>query len=93
MPKPQALPPEALHNPCDPKSLNFKTTKELPNLEKVLGQPRALSALELGSEVTGPGFNIFVAGLPDSGRTTLTQKYLKQKAKTAKSVGAKLSNS
>ncbi len=80
MSKLQALPPEALHHPCDPKLFEFKTTDELPSLDKVLGQPRALRALELGSEVAGPGFNIFVAGLPDSGRTTLTRDYLERKA-------------
>jgi len=76
----EALPFEALTHPCDPNLLDFKTTDELPLLEKVLGQPRALRALELGSEVTGPGFNIFVSGLPDSGRTTLTRDYIKRKA-------------
>ncbi|MBL7164042.1 MAG: AAA family ATPase [Anaerolineales bacterium] len=80
MSKPQALPSKALHHPCDPKLFKFKSTDELPALEKVLGQPRALRALELGSEVTGPGFNIFIAGLPDSGRTTLTRDYLERKA-------------
>ena len=80
MAKPQELTPEALHNPCDPDDFDFETTDELPTLEKVLGQPRAFRALEMGSEVAGPGFNIFVAGLPDSGRTTLTSEYLKRKA-------------
>ena len=80
MAKPQELSPEALHNPCDPNDFDFETTDELPILEKVLGQPRAFRALEMGSEVAGPGFNIFVAGLPDSGRTTLTSEYLKRKA-------------
>jgi len=77
-----ALPPEALTLPCDPNILNFKTTDELPLLEKVLGQPRALQALEMGCEVPGPGFNIYVSGLPDSGRTTLTRDYIKRKAST-----------
>ncbi len=80
MPTPTALSADALHHPCDPASFPFKTTNELPDLDKVLGQPRALQALQLGSEVTGPGFNIFVAGLPDSGRTTLTRDYLERKA-------------
>lgn len=80
MAKPQELSPEALHNPCDLDDFDFETTDELPSLEKVLGQPRAFRALEMGSEVAGPGFNIFVAGLPDSGRTTLTSEYLKRKA-------------
>jgi lon-related putative ATP-dependent protease len=80
MSRPESLPTEALIHPCDPDLLDFKTTDELPSLEKVLGQPRALQALEMGSEVSGPGFNTFVSGLPDSGRTSLTRDYIKRKA-------------
>lgn len=80
MANPQALTVEALHLPCDPEMFKFETTSELPILDKILGQPRALRALEMGSEVLGPGFNIFVAGLPDYGRTTLTRDYLERKA-------------
>jgi hypothetical protein len=34
----------------------------------------------LGSEVTGPGYNTFVYGLPGSGRTTLSREFLERKA-------------
>ena len=71
---------EALHRACDPSSLGFKTTDELPVLTEVIGQPRAFSAMELGTEVLGPGFNIFVLGLPGSGKTTLIHQYLERKA-------------
>jgi lon-related putative ATP-dependent protease len=78
------LPPElsssALHAPCDPLGLDFNTTDELPDLQDVIGQPRALRALELGCEVEGTDYNIFVLGLPSSGRTTLSQEYLQRKA-------------
>lgn len=70
----------ALSRPCDPSLLGFKSTDELPDLQDVIGQPRALHALELGSEVTGPGYNIFVLGSPGSGRTTLSLEYLQRKA-------------
>jgi lon-related putative ATP-dependent protease len=76
----QELSPNALRRACDPASLSFDTTDDLPDLQDVIGQPRALRALELGSEVPGPGFNIFVLGTPGSGRTTLSQEYLKRKA-------------
>ncbi len=65
---------------CDPASLAFTSTDELPDLENVIGQPRAIRALELGSGVSGPGFNTFVLGLPGSGRTTLSREYLERKA-------------
>ncbi|HLF90067.1 MAG TPA: ATP-binding protein [Anaerolineales bacterium] len=74
------LKPENLHRPCDPTTLPFQTTAELPDLEKFIGQPRAYRGLELGSEVTGLGYNIYVMGLPASGRTTLSREYLEQKA-------------
>ncbi|HEY47434.1 MAG: hypothetical protein AMJ88_02565 [Anaerolineae bacterium SM23_ 63] len=71
---------EALHRACDPSSLGFKTTDELPVLTEVIGQPRAFRAMELGTEVLGPGFNIFVLGSPGSGKTTLIHQYLERKA-------------
>jgi predicted ATP-dependent protease len=77
---PAELPVGALSRPCDPAALTFETTDELPDLQDVIGQPRALRALEMGSEVSGPGYNIFVLGQPGSGRTTLSQEYLQRKA-------------
>jgi lon-related putative ATP-dependent protease len=77
---PGELPPSALRRVCDSATLAFKTTNELPRLQNVIGQPRAFRALELGSAVTGPGFNIFALGLPDSGRTNLSRSYLERKA-------------
>lgn len=74
--KANLLPVSALRNTCHPESLNFETTDDLPDLEFVIGQPRAIRALELGSEVTGQGYNTFVVGTPGSGRTTLSQEYL-----------------
>lgn len=77
---PPELPASALRRLCDPAALGFQTTDELPDLQDVIGQPRALRALELGSEVGGLGYNIFILGHPGSGRTTLTQEYLQRKA-------------
>ena len=73
------LPVPALRKRCDPALLKFSTTDELPDLQNVIGQPRAFRALELGSEVSGPGYNTFVLGLPGSGRTTLSLEYLERK--------------
>jgi lon-related putative ATP-dependent protease len=77
---PTDLPVEKLSRLCNPNNLPFATTDELPDLQDVIGQPRAFRALELGIEVSGIGYNIFVLGIPDSGRTTLTRDYLKRKA-------------
>ncbi|NUM44108.1 MAG: AAA family ATPase [Anaerolineales bacterium] len=77
-----SLAPAALRRPCDPTTLSFQTTADLPDLANFIGQPRAYRGLELGSEVTGLGYNIYVMGLPASGRTTLSREYLEQKAAT-----------
>lgn len=79
---PHELTSTSLRRPCDPATLPFQTTAELPDLENFIGQPRAYRGLELGSEVTGLGYNIYVMGLPASGRTTLSREYLEQKAAT-----------
>ena len=79
-PVPKGLSASALYRSCDPQSLKFQNTDMLPDLEVVLGQPRAIRGLDLGSEVTGPGYNTFVLGLPGSGRTTLSREYLERKA-------------
>lgn len=80
LPFPNELSSAELSRCCHPEELGFQTTDELPDLQDVIGQPRALRALELGSGVDGPGYNIYVLGIPGSGRTTLSQEYLTRKA-------------
>ena len=74
------LAPADLYRATDPAALGAESTAALPPLEGVVGQPRAFRALEVGTAVRGEGFNIFVLGLPSSGRTTLVQDYLARKA-------------
>ncbi len=75
---PPELTPDHLRLLCQPETLGFNTTDDLPDLTDVIGQPRALRALELGSEVSGPGYNTFVIGQSGSGRTTLSLEYLQR---------------
>jgi hypothetical protein len=55
---------------CAPRQLGFRDTTELPLREEIIGQPRALAALQLGLEIQSPGYNIFVVGLTGTGKTT-----------------------
>jgi lon-related putative ATP-dependent protease len=77
---PLHLSPEALRRVCDPDTLSFQLTSELPELTDVIGQPRAVEALEFGSRMASHGFNLFALGLPGSGKTTLITDYLKRRA-------------
>lgn len=69
-----------LHRRCDPDSFKFETTAELPPLGEVIGQPRAVAALEFGLDITSQGFHLFALGQPGSGRTTLIREYLEKRA-------------
>lgn len=42
----------------------------------VIGQPRAIRALTLGTAIQAPGYNIFVSGPPGTGRQTAVKKIL-----------------
>ena len=60
----------------------FKNTSELEPLENILGQDRAISAMELGLKIDNPAYNIYVAGEPGTGRSTYTLNALNKHAKT-----------
>jgi hypothetical protein len=65
-----------LRRRVDPRRLGFASTEDVEPLVGTIGQPRALDALEYGLAVGTRGFNLFVAGLPGSGRLTTVLDYL-----------------
>jgi hypothetical protein len=44
----------------------------------VIGQARALKALRMGTEISSKGYNVFVTGLPGTGRKTAIRKVLSE---------------
>ncbi len=42
----------------------------------IIGQPRALEALEMGTAIRGKGYNLFVTGVPGTGRRTAVLRCL-----------------
>ncbi len=69
-----------LRRVCPPQTLKFKTTDDLPLVDEIIGQPRALRAIDFGLDVRGPGFNIFVLGHGGSGRMTTAERALLEHA-------------
>ncbi|MCF7825760.1 MAG: AAA family ATPase [Candidatus Marinimicrobia bacterium] len=57
----------------DDEALNFKSTSELPSLNQVIGQERAVRALQFGLELLAPGYNVFVGGIPGTGKRTIVK--------------------
>jgi len=62
--------------------LSCESTAELEPLDQILGQDRAVRALQFGLKIKERGFNIYVAGLPGTGRKTAIISFLEEIAKT-----------
>ena len=75
------LAPDALTRPCAPDQFNFTTTDDLEPFRGVLGQERAVEALQFGVAMPRPGYNVYVMGEPGTGRFSFVQRYLKAEAK------------
>ncbi|MHA2428792.1 MAG: Lon protease family protein, partial [Candidatus Hermodarchaeia archaeon] len=80
------LKPTQLRARCKSRDFDCKTSAELSTLEGVVGQPRALNALQFGLEIPDKGFNIYVAGSPGTGRHTATKRYLEEVAEKLREV-------
>lgn len=61
--------------------LKFNNTKNLKPLEEIIGQDRAIHAIQLALEMDFSGYNIFVTGQGGTGRTTIVQGLLQKYAK------------
>ena len=75
------LAPDALTRPFEPSQFNFKTTAELEPFLGVLGQERAVEALQFGVAMPRPGYNVYVMGEPGTGRFSFVRRYLKAEGK------------
>ncbi len=70
-----ALPAKDLAWRCNLADCGFSSTAEIPEFEGIIGQDRAIAAIELGLKMRSKGYNIYVAGLPGTGKMT-TVKHL-----------------
>jgi lon-related putative ATP-dependent protease len=73
------LSPKEIRVECEP--LECRTSGELAPLEGIIGQDRALRALNLGLGIEEKGFNVYVAGPPGTGKTTAVRNFLEAIAK------------
>lgn len=68
--------PAALRWKCKPSRFRFKTSEELKPTERIVGQDRAVGAVRLGLEIPSSGYNMFITGVPGSGRETTVKRIL-----------------
>ena len=67
----------------DPGQLGLEDTSELEPLVEIIGQERAVEALEFGLNMKSAGFNLYVSGPAGTGKGTLVRQMVTQLAKTA----------
>jgi predicted ATP-dependent protease len=65
---------------CDPAIFHCDSTADMKPLAGIIGQDRALKALEFGLGINEKRFNIFVSGIPGTGRTTTIKAFLDERA-------------
>jgi len=71
---------DQLYAECDAARLGFKTTEELADLEQVIGQDRAVEAIEFGIGIRQDGFNLYALGPSRSGKRSLVAGFIERKA-------------
>lgn len=74
------LKPGELRKRCNPSSFKFQSTAELKPLTGIIGQDRAIKAISIALDIDSEGYNIYLAGQTGTGKTTLAQNMLQQKA-------------
>jgi predicted ATP-dependent protease len=73
--------PAQLTRPFTPDQFSFASTEELEPFRGVLGQERAVQALQFGVAMPRAGYNVYVMGEPGTGRFSFVRRYLKAEAK------------
>ena len=74
------LTPAKLRWQCPVDDFGFTTTDTLEDLDEVLGQARALEAIQFGIGIQHEGYNLFVIGSPGVGKRTIVGQVLSNQA-------------
>jgi hypothetical protein len=75
-----SLPVEKLLLKADLSAIAFESTAELTPIDALVGQVRAADALQLGTRIAAPGFNLFVIGSPGASIDHAVKALLSEKA-------------
>ncbi|MFA5869127.1 MAG: AAA family ATPase [Candidatus Bathyarchaeia archaeon] len=66
---------------CTTEIADCASTAELEPLQQIIGQDRAVKALQFGLKMKDGGFNIYVSGMAGTGRKTTIVNFLQEMAK------------
>ncbi len=74
----KSFPSAELRWTCTDELVPFKTTDECPYCDEIIGQERALKAIQTGLDIKSLGYNIFITGMVGTGRTTTIKQLLER---------------
>lgn len=88
MPSIAPLPTSRLHATFDPARIPWDDSRAIPlprngNGRKNIFQPRAMQALDLALQIRTSGYNVYLSGDPDLGRSYTLLSYLRPQARKA----------
>ncbi|MGE5189138.1 MAG: Lon protease family protein [Gemmatimonadota bacterium] len=69
-----------LYRACDTRLFGFGTTGDVPSLDSMIGQVRALDSIDFGLNMASAGFNIYVLGDAGTGKTSAVRSFIRKKA-------------
>src|SRR5713226_2350171 len=78
----QPLPPALLYRRCDPAELPFELCSELEEAPGLIGQDRAVEALNFAVRIRAKGYNVYALGASGTGRHSMVEDLLRQRAAT-----------
>jgi ATP-dependent Lon protease len=74
----EELTPDRLRWTCCPDGIPFSSSDEAPACEGIIGQERALKAIQTGLDIKSLGYNIFITGMVGTGRTTTIKQLMER---------------
>jgi len=71
---------KALCQRCDPNQFAFETTTDLEDLTEIIGQARAVEAVQFGIGMEQEGYNVFALGPAGTGKESLIRQFFERRA-------------
>ena len=73
------LSPAEIGFPIEPERFGFATTAEVEPLAEIVGQPRALEALDLGIGIRHRDYHVFAAGMTGTSKLELLRQAVQER--------------
>lgn len=73
---PKPLAPEATYLSCSPTLFQYADSNDYALSHEIISQDRAVEAINMGLGIRKPGYNIYVAGIQGTGKTSVIRSFL-----------------